>query len=55
MACAKLSQPAHIQESDLLHASGCTLNDSGAELIAEALVDNQTLNTLELPGTAARD
>ena len=41
--------------SDLLRASGCTLNDSGAELIAEALIDNQTLNTLELPGTAAHD
>ncbi len=41
--------------SDLRHASGCTLNDSGAELIAEALVNNQTLNTLELPGTAASD
>ena len=40
---------------DHRHASGCTLNDSGAELIAEALVDNQTLNTLELPGTAASD
>ncbi|KAL0054269.1 hypothetical protein WJX82_006404 [Trebouxia sp. C0006] len=32
-----------------LRLKGCTLNDSGAELIAEALVDNQTLNTLELP------
>ena len=41
--------------SDLLHASGCTLNDAGAELIAEALIDNQTLNTLEVPGMAASD
>ncbi|KAL0033113.1 hypothetical protein WJX79_004107 [Trebouxia sp. C0005] len=32
-----------------LRLKGCTLNDAGAELIAEALVDNQTLNTLEVP------
>ncbi|KAL0025639.1 hypothetical protein WJX77_000256 [Trebouxia sp. C0004] len=32
-----------------LRLKGCTLNDSGAELIAAAFVDNQTLNTLELP------
>ena len=30
--------------------SGCTLNDSGAELLADALGQNQVLSTLELPG-----
>ena len=33
--------------------AGCTLNDSGAELLAEAITVNQSLSTLELPGTAA--
>lgn len=30
--------------------SGCTLNDSGAELLADGLGQNQALSTLELPG-----
>ncbi len=49
MACAPVNHSGHWLLNTRLVA-GCTLNDSGAELLAEAMAVNQTLDTVELPG-----